>query len=249
MDNAVNGRNDNRKPVTIACTVDDMQLLGSSVYRIQICCNEGSVPAYKAGQYLEVMLPDGSGCAFSIASAPETGQKMLELHVQYLPDRPSSQTLLDVFRHKNITVTMPKGRCCLDKVPHKPLLFIAAGTGFAQIKSMVEFRLRQEPVHPVHVYWGTRSPADFYCPNLPVQWVNQGVYYHPVVSHVEDDVQWSGRHGFLYEAVLSDRDRFGDADIYISGSPAMVYKTTDALVNAGFSESAIYSDVFDYAPR
>ncbi|WP_263081345.1 NAD(P)H-flavin reductase [Endozoicomonas sp. Mp262] len=235
--------------VTKPFLVTDIQLLGANTYRVNLCCEEGEVPVYSAGQYLEILLPGGDACAFSIASAPLAGQRELELHIQRLVGRENSDRLFTILESGKVTVRMPKGFCYADQLPDKPILLIAAGTGFAQMKSIAEHCLNLGHQQGIHLYWGARAPTDFYLPSLPIQWVERGIHYHPVVSDVSGSDDWCGRYGLLYEAILADKDELKNAEVYISGSPGMVYATVDAITKVGFAQENIHSDVFEYAPR
>ncbi len=236
--------------------VSDLQLLSEDVYRVILQCQQGYMPDYKAGQYLEILLADGQACAFSIASQPLPEQKELELHIQKLPDRANSIKLFNELERGWVSVRMPKGRCFCPFLPEsveaasdKQLVFIAAGTGFAQMKSMIEFSLAQPGSRDIYFYWGARDPEGFYMPNLPVHWSSPHFHYHPIVSDALEKDGWRGRQGLLFEAVIDDKDFFTDSEIFISGSPQMVYATFDALVEQGFKAEHIHSDVFEYAPR
>ena len=230
--------------------ITENHALGANIYRIVLQPEAGKVPAYHAGQYLETKLENGQKCAFSIASAPAPEQESLELHIQKIPGSPSSDQLFKELGRGRINLLMPRGKCFLpDELPDKPFLFIAAGTGFAQMKSMVEYCFSQNHKQNIHLYWGARTPTDFYLPHLPIQWSATGLHYHPVVSDTSADDDWCGRHGLLYEAILADKADLIDAAAYLSGSPQMVYTTIDVMLNAGFPEKNLHSDVFDYAPR
>ena len=228
--------------------VANLQLLSVDVYRVTLQAEAGSVPRYNAGQYLEILV-DGEASAFSIASAPTDQQKSLELHIQKLSGKANSEKLFHALSSGSVMVKMPSGKCYLESIPHKPLLFIAAGTGFAQMKSMIEFALSSKETRDVHFYWGARSPEGFYMPSLPVHWMATQLKYHPVVSDATDDEGWNGRQGLLFEAVIDDKEFLMNSEVYISGSPQMVYATYDALVEHGFDAETIHSDVFEYAPR
>ena len=230
--------------------VTDIHPAGSDVYRVKLTPQSGCVPAYRAGQYLEVLLNSKQSCAFSIATAPSSQQEELELHIQKLPDNPTSALLFDQLNKGSVNVRLPSGNCFLpDPLPETPLVFVAAGTGFAQMKSMVEHCLNQNHTAGIHLYWGARTPDGFYLPYLPVQWSDKGVHYHPVVSDAVADDDWCGRHGLLYDAILADKEQLLNGNIYLSGSPQMVYATIDVIENAGFKRKNMHSDVFDYAPR
>ena len=229
--------------------VADLQLLAENIYRVILRPQQGIVPDFRPGQYLEIMLDDGRVSAFSIASPPY--QKELELHIQKVPA--SSIQLFNELERGDVRVRMPKGRCYLpegaQRAINKPLVFIAASTGFSQMKSMIESTLAA-PDHPdIYLYWGASSPEGFYLPNLPIHWASPSFHYHPVVSGPMEKDGWQGRQGLLFEAVIDDKDCFTNGEIFISGSPQMVYATFDALLARNFKAEQIHSDVFEYAPR
>ncbi len=231
--------------------VADLQLLAENVYRVILRPHQGRRPDFRPGQYLEIILNDGKACAFSIAST--FGQKELELHIQKIPTSINSIELFNALESGHVQIRMPKGRCFLpeglESAVDKQLVFIAASTGFAQMKSMIEFTLAQ-PKHPdIYLYWGASSPEGFYLPNLPVYWASPHFHYHPVVSGTTEKDGWQGRQGLLFEAVIDDKDFFTNSEIFISGSPQMVYATFDALLACHFQAEQIHSDVFEYAPR
>ncbi len=238
------------KPIEISCVVTRLELMNDDVFRVGLKPESDQTLSFYAGQYLEILLPDGKPCAFSIASSPEASQE-LELHIHFLSDKPALVTLFDLLENsEKLQVRLPMGSCHVGQLPAAPLLFVAAGTGFAQMKSMIEHALEQQHPHDIHLYWGARQPEGLYLPGLPRQWSEQNLLtYHPVVSDADPAGDWSGRDGLLYEAILADELDKANTHVFLSGSPQMVYGTVDALVAAGFREENMHSDVFAYAPR
>lgn len=230
-------------------SVLDIQHLPEQVFRVVLESQSGYVPEYFAGQYLLIHLENGENSAFSIATPPSPQQTKLELHIQKIPDHDNSGLLFQQLESGKIATSVGHGYCHLKDIPGKPLLFIAAGTGFAQMKGMIEYCQKKHHPHPLYFYWGAREPGNYYLPNLPVQWSSAGVHYHPIVSEAGPDDDWNGRHGLLYEAIIADKEHLKSCEIFISGSPTMVYATVDAIVHEGFKSENIHSDVFEYAPR
>ena len=241
--------------------VKSVRDMPGNVYRIELQVPGSQEPLHwHAGQYLELVMPDGRARAYSIASAPGDGRS-IELHIQCYANHEKACEVVEYLSSVGeVTINIPKGNCLLESCPDRPVVFIAAGTGFAQMKAMLEqcFEERRfqhvgksaQKVPPLFLYWGVRRAEGFYMAELARQWAEQGLLeFHPVVSERGPDDDWHGRHGLLYQAVLDDSKRFPDAVFYISGSPEMVYATVDGLTAAGVAESDIHSDVFDYAPR
>ncbi|WP_137886419.1 CDP-6-deoxy-delta-3,4-glucoseen reductase [Pseudomonas sp. 2FE] len=230
---------------TLSCQVSECVEVGGDVWRVILRAPAGKPPRYHAGQYLLLQREDGEQAAFSLASAPYQGRD-LELHI--LGRETSALTLLEQLRSKPmVQVQLPFGDAHLDELPDGPLILIAAGTGMAQMHSLIEHCRATGFKHPVHLYWGARRPEDFY--QLPqwADWQRQpNLHLHKVVSDV---CAWEGRCGLLHEAVREDFSDLKPLHVYVSGSPAMVYATLDALVAAGMDARQMRADVFAYAPR
>lgn len=229
----------------LSCQLADCQELGGDVVRLILRLPAGRQPRYYAGQYLLLQREDGEWSAFSLASAPDGGRE-LELHV--LAREGSVIELLAFIRKQGFArIQLPFGDTHLAELPDGPLVLIAAGTGMAQMHSLIEYCRAAGFAHPVHLYWGVRRPEDFY--QLPHwdEWQGMAnLHLHRVVSDV---CGWEGRCGMLHEAVCEDFTDLKPLHVYASGSPAMVYGTLDALVEAGMDPHQMRADVFAYAPR
>jgi CDP-4-dehydro-6-deoxyglucose reductase len=229
----------------LACQVVACDELGGDVFRLRLSAPAGKVPRYHAGQYLLLQRDGDDYAAFSLASAPQSGRE-LELHV--LARDEVTVALLEQVQAKGLVrVKLPFGDTHLAELPDGPLVLIAAGTGMAQMHSLIEHCRTSGFAHPVHLYWGARRPEDFYQLDNWIQWQQvPNLFLHQVVS---DSCDWQGRCGLLHEAVREDFSDLKALHVYASGSPAMVYATLDALVEAGMDAHQMRADVFAYAPR
>ncbi|MEZ5523533.1 MAG: NAD(P)H-flavin reductase [Pseudomonadales bacterium] len=238
--------------MVVNCLVTLCVPVNASVYRIVLQPGEDQGVNFKAGQYLNIQKPDGSSSPFSIASTPDqTGT--LELHI----DR--HDTTDAIIRHlqdeRSIKVDLPLGDCHLPTplnfAPDAPIILVAASTGFAQMQSILLKLFNSATTNPIHLYWGTKRAEGFYLLDQIVQWQEKHNHFHftPVVSDATENCQWQGREGLLHQVIVEDFDDLSDAQVYISGSPLMVYATLDVLVEKGLPEEQAHSDVFSYAPR
>jgi CDP-4-dehydro-6-deoxyglucose reductase len=229
----------------LACQVVACDDLGGDVFRLRLSAPAGKVPRYHAGQYLLLQRDGDDYAAFSLASAPHCGRE-LELHV--LARDEATIALVKQLRDSGLVrVKMPFGDTHLAELPDGPLVLIAAGTGMSQMHSLIEHCRASGFAHPVHLYWGARRPEDFYALEHWAQWQQvPNLFLHQVVS---DQCGWQGRCGLLHEAVREDFADLKALHLYASGSPAMVYATLDALVDAGMDAHQMRADVFAYAPR
>ncbi|MFF7707419.1 2Fe-2S iron-sulfur cluster-binding protein [Pseudomonas sp. NPDC007930] len=227
------------------CQVVECREVGGDVVLVHLRAPAGKPPRYHAGQYLMLEREGADKAAFSLASAPHSGRD-LQLHI--LGREGSAKAILAQLRRDGTArVHMPFGDTHLAQLPNGPLVLIAAGTGMAQMHSLIEHCRAQGFKHPVHLYWGVRRPEDFYQLDHWDEWQQlPNLYLHKVVS---DLCGWEGRCGLLHEAVREDLPSLAGVHVYASGSPNMVYATLDALVEAGMDAHQMRADVFAYAPR
>ena len=237
------------QPRNFQAKVVDVRSISHDVYRVELQLPRRRELSFHAGQYLSVVLPDADPCYFSIASAPS--QERIELHIQASPEWVSAQKVMDaLMAGGEVTLQLPHGKACLAAAPDKPLLLVAAGTGFAQMKSLVDYLRGTRYDHPVKLFWGVRRHEDMYLRSMAQQWQQEwsGFTFLPVVGDDEDN-DWGGHHDQLVRAVLASGMDWNNVEVHASGSPTMVYTLMDALVEAGLPQAAFFSDVLEYAPR
>ncbi|MBS16299.1 MAG: hypothetical protein CMQ23_06690 [Gammaproteobacteria bacterium] len=205
-------------------------------------------PNFYAGQYLQLIIDD-QRFPYSIASAPHTDD--LELHIK--PTEGSADSLMaeQYLNEKPAAVdfTYPHGNCYVDSVPECSVILIAAATGVTQMRSIARWLLAQPETPTVSLFWGTLTPEELYLSDEleSLAASDHRFQYYPVVS--QSSSAWSGRQGLVVNAAIEDCEDLSSADIYISGSPTMVYGSLDRLVEQGVNADRVSADVFDYAPR
>ncbi|MGB1757536.1 MAG: hypothetical protein ACPHHQ_12165 [Pseudomonadales bacterium] len=206
------------------------------------------IPNFYAGQYLQLIVADQS-FPFSIASAPQTNQ--LELHIKPTEGSADSLMVEQYLNEKPTSVdfTYPHGNCYVDGVPERSVILIAAATGVTQMRSIALWLLAQPEAPTVSLFWGTLTAEELYLSDEleSLAASNHRFQYCPVVS--QGSSAWRGRQGLVVNAAIEDCEDLSSADIYISGSPTMVYGTLDRLVEQGVDADRVSADVFDYAPR
>lgn len=237
------------QPRRFQAKVADVQSISHDVYRVELQLPRRRELSFHAGQYLSVILPDADPCYFSIASSPS--EDSIELHIQAAPEWVSAQKVIDALTSGDeVTLELPHGKACLASAPAKPLLLVAAGTGFAQMKSLVDYLRGTSYDQPVSLFWGVRRHEDMYLRSLAQRWEQEwpAFKFRPVVGDDEDN-DWGGHHDQLVRTVLATGMDWANVEVHASGSPTMVYTLMDALVEAGLPQAAFFSDVLEYAPR
>lgn len=232
---------------TLPCRVVDKEILNHDVVRLRLKLPENQRLPFLAGQYLDFLLEGGQRRAFSIANAPHDDE-FIELHVRHVPGGQFTSFIFDALEEKAILrIQAPLGTFTLREDSDRPIILMGGGTGFAPIKGMIEHAFHVGITRPMHLYWGARTQRDLYLPDLPRHWARDHANFHytPVLS--EPDSDWTGRTGFVHEAVLADHPYMGRYDVYMSGPPIMVESGRQAFSAAGLSREHMFSDAFEYA--
>jgi len=241
---------------TVTAVIQKTEHLNHEVIQVFLELPDNSNIPFCSGQYLECHIDDNIS-AFSIANA-DTKNNIIELHIRDTPNEETPSTTYHYFlKSKTVKITLPKGNCVYNSNEKKPVLFICGSTGFAQMKSMLEEAFSKKVNQPLYLYWGAQIAADLYMHELPEMWEQQyqNFKYVPVISNPTDQAPgnkaepWTGRKGFVHHAVMEDFGTLKDIQVYVSGSPGMVYAIYDDFIKHGLNKGCMSADVFDYAPR
>lgn len=124
---------------------------------------------FRAGQYLQVRLADGSSRCYSMANPPQQSDALV-LHVRHLPDGRFSGNVACLVRGDLLTVELPLGNVALEADDDRPIVFVAGGTGFAPIHALLEDMVARGVSRPVTLIWGTREATGLYLPAAIARW-------------------------------------------------------------------------------
>ncbi len=206
---------------------------------------------FLAGQYLEFILKDGTRRSFSMGNAPHD-DAFVQLHVRHVAGGQFTDHAFGKMKEKDILrFEAPLGTFFLREDSDKPIVFVASGTGFAPIKSIVEHALHKGITRPMTLYWGGRRPADLYMHPLAEKWAldNAASFkYVPVISDALAEDAWTGRTGFVHRAVMEDFPDLSAYQVYACGVPVMVDSArADFTRRCKLPEEEFYADSFTTA--
>ena len=234
----------------IICQIQSVTVLKGDVYKVVIEQPAGKPVEFYAGQYLALNLPERNDDAyFSIASRP--GQREIELHIQADPHLEKAVEIVEFLRqNQSVSVKLPFGKACLNGVPDSSVLLLAAGTGYAQMKSVIEYLLENGFENELSLYWTARKLSDLYALDVlqTLSDTHPNFHFEYVVTETLDPT-CTEHHSLLADAVLRSHDDLSNSTVFAAGSPKLVYTSLDALKTAGLSEENFYSDVLEYVSR
>lgn len=234
--------------------VSSLERLADDVMRVRLQLPAAEVFQYRAGQYVDVLMRDGARRSYSMGNAAHTQAEVggIELHIRHMPGGAFTDPLFNggVKEKGILRLEGPMGSFYLREESTQPIVMVASGTGFAPIKALLEHMAFQGISRPTTVYWGGRRPQDLYLHDWMLAHAAQHEHlqYVPVVSDALPQDQWSGRSGFVHQAVLDDFASLAEHEVYACGAPIVVDSARrDFVEQRQLNAEAFYADSFTSA--
>ncbi len=238
---------------TLPARVEVLEKRAPDVIELQLRLPATEHFRFLPGQFIDVLLKDGKRRSYSLASPPrEVGEAgLLELHIRLVPGGLFTTQVFETMKVKDILrFEGPHGGFFLREESAKPMILLASGTGFAPIKSIVEYSLAKGLTRPMTIYWGCRKPEDLYLSELAKRWAVEHAHieFVPVLSEVGVADGWQGRTGFVHQAVIEDQPDLSAFEVYACGAPVMVDSARkDFIGQCQLPEEAFFADAFTFA--
>ena len=237
---------------TLPCRVHKLELVAPDVMVISLKLPTNQRLQFLAGQYIDILLKDGKRRSFSLANAPHDDE-YLELHARNYPGGVFTEHVFTNMKVKDmLRFTGPLGSFFLRDTPEEcSIIFLASGTGFAPIKSILEHVFHQEGgrhrKRNMTLYWGARTKSDLYLADLADKWQREhdNFTFIPVLSEPLPSDNWQGRTGLVHQAVMHDFLSLEMHQVYACGVPVMVKAAYhDFITQCHLPRDAFFSDVF-----
>lgn len=236
---------------TFMARVQKLELLAEDVMRVVLKPHDPEPIRFHAGQYINIVLEDRERRAFSFATAPHAAE-LIELHIKLVPGGTFTTYVFNAMKEGDtLRCEGPLGSFYLREDSDRPIIFVAGSTGFAPVKSMVEYAFHAGFKRPMHLYWGVKSLKDLYMRKLPERWAREhnNFKFIPVVSDPAPGDNWQGRTGLVHEVILQDFPNMTGCEVYACGSVGMVETAHSAFLQKGMAGDRCFSDAFNFAPH
>ncbi|MEU5701965.1 globin domain-containing protein [Streptomyces aurantiacus] len=196
------------------------------------------------GQYVSVNSPrvPGAWRPYSVANAPRSDDT-LDLHVSLVEDGVLSPELVRRTRAGDaLRLGVPGGRLTLRTPVERPLTFIAAGTGWAPVKALLEqLAARPGPYDETRLFVVARDIAHLYgrtalgelrarLPRLDIT----------VITPAPGRPKAQATERLL--TALGNRANWARHDVYLAGPPGLVEEVSKALPRLGAVPDRVFRD-------
>ncbi len=190
---------------------------------------------FLAGQSVTLSLDNKTGTDFPIASCP-CDDRNLFFHIPCDSEKPVVQALIHNSKKGDaITVTGPHGHFLFNEASKRAQLYLAYGTGFAPIKSLIEHAMALEIPAAMDLFWAVDKKENLYMNNLCRSWDDalDNFNYHPVID--TDAV----------EHLLEKYDNLETVDVYIAGPEIRTKCASEKLLAAGLPDKQLTVSTID----
>ncbi|HQU89374.1 MAG TPA: CDP-6-deoxy-delta-3,4-glucoseen reductase [Denitromonas sp.] len=234
----------------LPCRVQEMTLAAPDVMVLKVKLPATEAFAFRAGQYIDFLLPGGKRRSFSIANPPSNADH-LELHIRHVPDGAFTGQVFSTMKVRDILrFEGPLGSFFLREDSAKPIVLLAGGTGFAPIKGLIEHAIAIGLTRPMTLYWGARDRAGLYLHDMAAAWADAHSWFKfvPVLSDNIPSEPWTGRTGLVHQAVMADLPDLSGHQVYACGAPVMIDAAhQDFTQQCGLPDEEFFADAFTYA--
>lgn len=202
---------------------------------------------YRPGQYVSVSstrVPT-TWRTYSLANAPRP-DGTVDLHVSRIEGgRLSTALVRDVLPGEVLRLGAPGGRLTLRR-EDRPLTLIAAGTGWAPVRALLEELLQHPPDHDVRLFVVARDAAHLYDRPLidrhaaACRWLGV-TYITPAPG------QHRNQATDRLATALGNRALWREQDVYLSGPALFVEETSHLLQELGARPDRLFHDAVPVA--
>lgn len=211
------------------------QIIAQNIWELQFEKPAGFL--FKAGQFVQFKIPSSEGVvlrSYSISSAPTANY--LEFCIKYLPDGKASQFFDALGVGDAVTFSGSKGLFILPKELSVKKYFIATGTGFAPIMSILEDEMMGES----NLLFGVRTEEDLFWLERLNKLKEKKVDFNYRLTLSRPSESWTGLKGRVSDHLEFD----SDAHYYICGNVEMVKDVRGWLIGKGLNTKSIHFEIF-----
>jgi len=229
-------------------TVVSITDLGADVVRLRL--RPASPLAYRAGQFVTLLRPDGLARSYSLASVPDPDDDILELHVRVLPHgRMSGWIAKDLRAGARVQVRGPEGDCFYTaSAPEQAIVLIGTGTGLAPLYGIARDALRQGHRGPITLLHGAVTPAGLYLVDVLQDMSREHDNFHYLRCALHGDPAEGLEIGGIEAVAARHFPKLAGHRVVICGDPDRVAALRKQSFLRGARMSEILADAFVTAP-
>jgi len=195
---------------------------------------------FLGGQSVRLSVNGVSG-RYAIASCP-CEDRHIEVQVARKVEDAFSEIMFGSLRaNDSVDVEGPFGEFVLDEETPRPLIFLAFGSGFAPIKSLIQHAMSLELAESMDLHW-LADEAGHYQDNLCRAWADALDNFAYVPHAQTADVE------AVIARIVNDYPDLHRFDVYAAGTAAQLQMAKSGFLKQGLPEQRWFAGAYDSVP-
>ena len=228
----------------IAAHVKGIDPMGGEMLLLHLQTPPNQRLRYLAGQNVVLQFGHSLSTELPVAGCPCDDRNLL-FHIHNTPGNHFADYVTTKLKiGEAVMVEGPKGNFVLHDDFPRPLIFIAFGSGFAPIKSLMEQVIALDSAEAMYLYWVASHEADLYFPNWPRAMADtlDNFRYTPLVAGTNLETA-AGRQEKLLDGLLrrivDDYPLLSNFDVYVAGPEALLDAARLWLLGHGLPDAQL----------
>ena len=234
---------------TFTAKVHSNELAAPNVSVLRLRLPAGQRAKFQSGQYLQVLMEDGSARCYSMANPPQESDGVT-LHIRHVPGGLFSARVAQLAPGDLLNIELPFGNVALREDDLRPIIFVVGGTGFAPVKSILDDMYKKRVTRPITLIWGAREPGGLYLRAAVERWQKRWLDFRFIaaLSDVPAGTAGDAFAGRVDQALCVSCPSLTGLVVYCCGSPAMVAAVRAVAAEGGLATEDFHADVFVQGP-
>ncbi len=208
--------------------VKSVEIFNPEMAALHLLASRSQRLRYLAGQTVRLTANGVSG-EYAVASCP-CEERHIEIQVSHNRDDTFAELLFSGLKaNENVELHGPYGKFVLDDESERPIIFVAFGSGFAPIKSLIQHAMSLDNAEFMHLHW-LADETGHYQDNQCRAWADalDNFYYNP---HKDIENLESTLAG-----IIGAYPDLGQFDVYAAGNREALQITKRMFLENGLPE-------------
>lgn len=237
--------------------VEEVKPMTAEISKFRFKLPENETISFKPGQFVQLITKEYDGGkdfegqdesvmrAYSIASSIKD-EKYIELLIGYTKGIATTYAHKIIKEGDEVTITGPFGDFYYTDDDRDEIVMVAAGTGFAPIRSILYHMLDTGIKKKARFYFGAKTQKDLFLLD-EMKMFEEKLYdfkFMPTLSREPEDSGWEGDRGRVNNSIDKYLEKDKTYTAYLCGSPVMIEGIVKSLKEKQVDEEFIYFDEF-----
>lgn len=224
----------------IAAKVKSVKPMAEDVRLLHLQTPRSNRLRFLAGQSVLLTLADGSAACLPVASCP-CDDRNLEFHIQRRPGVAFAEGVFNGLGSADtVRVEGPRGEFVLNEESNRSLIFLACGSGFAPIKSLIEHALALDIAETLKLYWIASRQTGHYLNNLCRSWSDALDNFHYIPVTADDALSQEAVMQDVLARMQQDHPGLGEYDVYVAGPEPLANEAERLLLEHKLPRSQLF---------